>query len=78
MSANQMKMFREKVKSVGISMLGGNSGVEGKYELGIDSIRVVNEDDIVHTSTSRLSTSCTPFTLIFTEVEDPQTGQESP
>lgn len=49
MSANQMKMYREKIKSVGISMLGGNSGVEGKYELGIDSIRVVNEDDVVHT-----------------------------
>jgi len=55
MSANQMKMFREKIKSVGISMLGGNSGVEGKYELGIDSIRVVNEDDVVHTPISRLS-----------------------
>ena len=54
MSVNQMKMFREKVRSVGISMLGGNSGVEGKYELGIDSIRVVNEDDIVHAPKSRL------------------------
>ena len=48
-----MKMFREKVKSVGISMLGGNSGVEGKYELGIDSIRAVNEDDVVHAPKSR-------------------------
>jgi len=48
MSANQMKMLREKIKSVGISMLGGNGGVEGRYELGIDSIRVVNEDDVVH------------------------------
>jgi hypothetical protein len=47
MSINQMSMLREKVRSVGISMLGGNSGVEGKYELGIDSIRVVNEDDVV-------------------------------
>ena len=53
MSTNQMKMFREKVKSVGISMLGGNSGVEGKYELGIDTIRVVNEDDVVHAPISR-------------------------
>ena len=49
-------MFREKIKSVGISMLGGNSGVEGKYELGIDSIRAVNEDEVVHTPISRLST----------------------
>lgn len=48
MSANQMEMFRERIKSVGISILGGNSGVEGKYELGIDSIKVVNEDDVVH------------------------------
>jgi NADH dehydrogenase [ubiquinone] 1 alpha subcomplex assembly factor 1 len=54
MSINQMKLFREKVKSVGISILGGNSGVEGKYELGIDSIRVVNEDDVVHAPKSRL------------------------
>jgi NADH dehydrogenase [ubiquinone] 1 alpha subcomplex assembly factor 1 len=28
-------------------LLGGNSGVEGKYELGIDSIRFVNEEDMV-------------------------------
>lgn len=48
-----MKMLREKVKSVGISILGGNSGVEGKYELGIDSIRAVNEDDVVHAPKSR-------------------------
>jgi NADH dehydrogenase [ubiquinone] 1 alpha subcomplex assembly factor 1 len=46
MSENQISMLREKMRSVGISLLGGNSGVEGKYELGIDSIRLVNEDDI--------------------------------
>lgn len=45
MSQTQIEMVREKVKSVGISILGGNSGVEGKYELGIDSIRLVNEDE---------------------------------
>ena len=50
-------MFREKIKSVGISILGGNSGVEGKYELGIDSIRVVNEEDVAHTPISRLFAS---------------------
>ena len=42
---HQLTMFREKVRSVGISLLGGNSGVEGPYELGIDSIRAVNEED---------------------------------
>ncbi|KAF8150757.1 NADH:ubiquinone oxidoreductase intermediate-associated protein 30 [Crassisporium funariophilum] len=53
MSENQMIMFREKVRSVGISILGGNSGVEGKYELGIDSIGVVNEEDVVQPPTSK-------------------------
>jgi len=46
MSENQISMLREKVRSVGISLLGGNSGVQGKYELGIDSIRLVNEEDV--------------------------------
>jgi NADH dehydrogenase [ubiquinone] 1 alpha subcomplex assembly factor 1 len=41
-----VKMFREYVRSVGISLLGGNSGVEGRYELGIDEIRAVNEEDV--------------------------------
>lgn len=40
-------MMREKVRSVGISLLGGNSGVEGPYELGIDSIRAVNDEDAI-------------------------------
>jgi len=43
---HQLSMFREKVRSVGISLLGGNNGVEGPYELGIDSIRAVNEEDV--------------------------------
>ena len=82
MSTNQMNMFREKVKSIGISMLGGNSGVEGKYELGIDSIRAVNEDDVVHTPKSMLIFML-PYSsrfnthIIITEAEDPETGQES-
>ncbi|KAJ3516141.1 hypothetical protein NLJ89_g1318 [Agrocybe chaxingu] len=46
MSENQMTMLREKIRSIGISILGGNSGIEGKYELGIDSVRIVNEEDV--------------------------------
>jgi len=42
---HQLTMYRERVRTVGISLLGGNSGVEGPYELGIDSIRAVNEED---------------------------------
>ncbi|KAH9838668.1 complex I intermediate-associated protein CIA30 [Rhodofomes roseus] len=45
-SYEQMEMFRERVRTVGISLLGGNSGVEGPYELGIDSIFAVNEEDV--------------------------------
>lgn len=41
-----MAMFRERIRTIGISLLGGNSGVEGQYELGIDCIRAVNEEDV--------------------------------
>ncbi|KAH9958591.1 complex I intermediate-associated protein CIA30 [Russula dissimulans] len=41
-----VSMLRERVRSVGISLLGGNSGIEGPYELGIDEIRAVNEEDV--------------------------------
>jgi NADH dehydrogenase [ubiquinone] 1 alpha subcomplex assembly factor 1 len=42
-----MEMLRERVRTVGISLLGGKSGVEGPYELGIDTIRAVNPEDVV-------------------------------
>jgi NADH dehydrogenase [ubiquinone] 1 alpha subcomplex assembly factor 1 len=41
-----VSMLRERIRSVGISLLGGNSGVEGPYELGIGEIRAVNEEDV--------------------------------
>ena len=41
----QIRMNKERIRSVGISFLGGHSGIEGQYELGIDSIRAVNEED---------------------------------
>ncbi|KAJ3523530.1 hypothetical protein NM688_g8713 [Phlebia brevispora] len=43
---HQIEMYREKIRTIGISILGGNSGVEGPYELNIDSIRAVNEEDV--------------------------------
>ena len=45
-ASHQQSMQRERVRSVGISILGGNSGVEGPYELGVDEIRAVNEEDV--------------------------------
>ena len=41
-----MSMYREKIRTIGISLLGANSGVEGAYELNIDSIRAVNVEDV--------------------------------
>ncbi|KAH7927957.1 complex I intermediate-associated protein CIA30 [Leucogyrophana mollusca] len=43
---HQITMMRERVRTVGISLLGGNSGVSGSYDLGVDSIRAVNEEDV--------------------------------
>ncbi|KAG0705726.1 complex I intermediate-associated protein CIA30 [Suillus ampliporus] len=42
----QIAMMRERIRTVGISLLGGNSGVSGSYDLGIDSVRAVNEEDV--------------------------------
>ena len=47
-------MYKEKIRSIGISLLGGNSGSAGKYELGIESIRIVNDEDIVTTQGEQL------------------------
>jgi len=41
---HQVKMMREKVRTIGVSILGGKSKVQGRYELGIESIRAVNEE----------------------------------
>ncbi|KAG5717665.1 hypothetical protein E4T56_gene18040 [Termitomyces sp. T112] len=50
LSENQIAMARDGIRSIGISILGGNSGISGHYELGIDSIRIVNEEDVIRTS----------------------------
>ncbi|KAH7912337.1 complex I intermediate-associated protein CIA30 [Hygrophoropsis aurantiaca] len=42
----QIIMLRERIRTIGISLLGGNSGISGPYDLGIDSIRAVNEEDV--------------------------------
>jgi NADH dehydrogenase [ubiquinone] 1 alpha subcomplex assembly factor 1 len=61
-----VKMFRERIRSVGISLLGGNSGVEGSYELGIDEIRAVNEEDVtVEPSRYIIVSSVSTFYILF-------------
>jgi NADH dehydrogenase [ubiquinone] 1 alpha subcomplex assembly factor 1 len=57
---HQITMYRERVRSFGVSLLGGNSGVEGPYELGIDSIRAVNEEDAVVPGENSSSSAMTP------------------
>jgi hypothetical protein len=36
-------MMTHRIRTIGISILGGNSGVEGRYEIGLDEIKAVNE-----------------------------------
>jgi len=43
---DQIEIDKERIRSVGISLLGGMSGVAGRYELGIDSIGIINEEHI--------------------------------
>lgn len=57
LSQHQMPMHRERIKSIGISILGANSGVEGKYELGLDTIKLVNEDDVTYAPPGTYSTA---------------------
>ena len=57
LASNQMTMYREKVRTIGISLLGGNSGSSGPYELGIDSIRAVNEEHVTKPSSALLSSA---------------------
>jgi hypothetical protein len=40
---HQVRMMQEKIRTIGVSILGGKSKTQGKYELGIESIRAVNE-----------------------------------
>ncbi|KAH8831307.1 complex I intermediate-associated protein CIA30 [Flagelloscypha sp. PMI_526] len=44
-SKKNLTMWTERVNMFGISMLGGNSNSEGNYELGLDSLRMVNQED---------------------------------
>ena len=41
---NVDELYRDRVSMVGISVLGGNAGLEGPYELGIDEIWATNEE----------------------------------
>ncbi|EMD33544.1 hypothetical protein CERSUDRAFT_118111 [Gelatoporia subvermispora B] len=42
----RVEMNRERVRTVGISLLGGNTHQAGPFELGIDSISIINDEDI--------------------------------
>jgi len=46
LTTGHAKMDGERLRWLGISLLGGNAGVEGPFELGLDSIRAVNREDV--------------------------------
>ncbi|KIY64563.1 complex I intermediate-associated protein CIA30 [Cylindrobasidium torrendii FP15055 ss-10] len=45
-AARREIMNKSRLKSVNIAILGGHCNASGNYELGIDSIRIVNEEDV--------------------------------
>ncbi|OCB84741.1 complex I intermediate-associated protein CIA30 [Sanghuangporus baumii] len=46
--ASEVTIEEDRIRWLGISLLGGNAGVAGPFELGLDSIKAVNQED-VHT-----------------------------
>jgi len=59
------EFYRDRVSMVGISVLGGNAGLEGPYELGIDEIWATNEE-------LAPAKVCSPaLTAFFSHVSDP-------
>jgi hypothetical protein len=54
-------MNRDKIRTIGIALLGGKSGVEGSYELGIDTIRAVNREDVIKPPGMYLCSCCLAF-----------------
>ncbi|ELU40466.1 complex I intermediate-associated protein CIA30 [Rhizoctonia solani AG-1 IA] len=54
-SKHWVRMMREKIRTIGISILGGKSRTQGKYELGIESIRAMNEELEQGSSTKQFS-----------------------
>lgn len=69
-----MDILRERVRSIGISLLGGKSGMEGPYELGIDSIRALNSDDITSGKSHILAEQTCSMTRISVTEKDPSRG----
>ncbi|KAF7773409.1 hypothetical protein Agabi119p4_5576 [Agaricus bisporus var. burnettii] len=45
-SEAKVEMYKDKIRSIGISILGARSGSAGRYELGIDSIGITNDEHI--------------------------------
>jgi len=43
---SSVTMEGERIRWLGISILGGNAGVEGRFELGLDYIKAVNREDV--------------------------------
>ncbi|KAF8575424.1 complex I intermediate-associated protein CIA30 [Ramaria rubella] len=63
--SREMTMMTHRIRTIGISILGGNSGVEGRYELGLDEIMALSEKDlnVVPRSEFHHVQLCVPFKL---------------
>lgn len=54
-----LRLDRSQILTAGISLLGGNNGLSGPFELGISSIRAMNEQDIAGLPNGRFISSQT-------------------
>jgi NADH dehydrogenase [ubiquinone] 1 alpha subcomplex assembly factor 1 len=40
-------MAKDRIRTIGISLLGGNSGAEGEYDLAVKNIRMFDQRDVL-------------------------------
>lgn len=58
------QILRERIRTVGISILGANSGLDGSYELGIESIKAINPN---HSTQAHCESFSVGVAVLFTD-----------
>ncbi|KAG8964796.1 hypothetical protein FRC00_001143 [Tulasnella sp. 408] len=62
---SNMAMMSESIKSIGISLLGGNANIQGKFELGIDYIGATTDpNDLPSTTPTPTGESAPPTSQV--------------
>lgn len=75
----QSDISGERIRWLGVSMLGGNEGVDGPFELGIQTIKAVNDRDMDPLINGEWLSYCqvvTELYLMVSSIDEPS-SQES-